>query len=229
MVGAGMYPVEGRNVQATVSVDFYHAFVSITNPVFAYAGHFMFFILISEMRQPQDAMKAAYTLQIFATTFYVVFAVVVYCYIGETVASPAFSSLPPKWAKAAYGVAIPNFLIAGSLYSHTAAKLFFIRIFRKSVHLHEHTVMGWGVWTLLIILCNGAAFILAVGVPVSFVINLLLDDHSANISGRSSHISWGLLHLCSLHGILMGLPASSGSMTPISTKEASELGCGSHL
>jgi hypothetical protein len=51
-------------------VDFYHAFVSITNPVFAYAGHFMFFVLISEMERPREAMKAAYTLQIFATSFY---------------------------------------------------------------------------------------------------------------------------------------------------------------
>ncbi len=68
--------------------------------------------------------------------------------------------------KAAYGIAIPNFLIAGSLYSHTAAKLFFVRIFRKSAHLHEHTILGWGTWTILIILMNGAAFVLAVGVPV---------------------------------------------------------------
>jgi hypothetical protein len=69
--------------------------------------------------------------------------------------------------KAAYGIAIPNFLIAGSLYSHTAAKLFFVRLFRTSVHLHEHTLLGWGTWTALIILMNGAAFVLAVGVPVS--------------------------------------------------------------
>ncbi|ERF73571.1 hypothetical protein EPUS_07505 [Endocarpon pusillum Z07020] len=87
----------------------------------------------------------------------VIFAAVVYAYIGSTVASPAFSSLPPRWMKAAYGVAIPNFLIAGSLYSHTAAKI---------LHLHEHTVLGWGTWTVLIILMNGAAFVLAVGVPI---------------------------------------------------------------
>jgi amino acid permease len=71
MVGAGRNPVPGRVVQAAVAeVDFYHAFVSITNPVFAYAGHFMFFVLISEMERPREAMKAAYTLQIFATSFY---------------------------------------------------------------------------------------------------------------------------------------------------------------
>lgn len=70
MVGAGVNPVVGRQVVATAPTDFYHAFVSITNPVFAYAGHFMFFILISEMKRPQDAMKAAYALQGFATAFY---------------------------------------------------------------------------------------------------------------------------------------------------------------
>ncbi len=70
MIGAGRNPTPDRVVQATAPADFYHAFVSITNPVFAYAGHFMFFVLISEMKRPQDAMKAAYSLQIFATTFY---------------------------------------------------------------------------------------------------------------------------------------------------------------
>jgi len=72
----------------------------------------MFFILISEMRKPQDAMKAAYTLQIFATCFYIAFAVVAYIYLGDMVASPSLSSLPPLWSKIAFGVAIPNFLIA---------------------------------------------------------------------------------------------------------------------
>jgi hypothetical protein len=49
-----------------------NAFVSVTNPVFPYAGHFEFFILISEMRNPKDAMKADYILQGFAATYYVV-------------------------------------------------------------------------------------------------------------------------------------------------------------
>ncbi|KAL8842052.1 MAG: hypothetical protein Q9170_000655 [Blastenia crenularia] len=173
MIGAGLNPIDdwGNQFSVAVKTDFVSAFISITNPVFAYAGkkpecHFMFFILISEMRRPNDAMKAAYTLQIFATTFYAVFAAVTYIYLGPNVASPSFSSLPLKWSKAAYAIAIPNFLIAGSLYSHTAAKLVFIRCFRKSRHLHEHTVIGWGAWVFLIVLMNGAAFVLAIGVPI---------------------------------------------------------------
>jgi len=76
MVAAGRNPVEGRTLNVAISTNFYQAFLAITNPVFAYAGHFMFFILISEMRRPQDAMKAAWCLQGFSTLFYTVFAVV---------------------------------------------------------------------------------------------------------------------------------------------------------
>ncbi|MCJ1359974.1 MAG: hypothetical protein MMC33_009977 [Icmadophila ericetorum] len=166
MVGAGLNPLPGRVIDATINTSFVTAFFSITNPVFAYAGHFMFFILISEMKNPRDAMKAAWTLQGFATTFYTVFAVVTYVYIGNGVESPSFGSLPPVWSKAAYGIAIPNFLIAGSLYSHTAAKLIMVRIFRKTRHIHQHTALGWSVWIVLIILMNGAGFVLAVGVPI---------------------------------------------------------------
>ncbi|KAI1424753.1 transmembrane amino acid transporter [Xylaria sp. FL1777] len=138
----------------------------ITNPVFAYAGHFMFFILISEMRRPQDAMKAAWVLQITATSLYVVFAVVTYWYIGSEVSSPSLLSLSPLFSKISFGLAIPNFFIAGSLYSHTASKLIFVRLFRQTKHIHSHTALGWGVWALLILLANGAAFVFAVGIPV---------------------------------------------------------------
>lgn len=111
-------------------------------------------------------MRAAYTLQIFTTIYYVVFAAVTYGYIGREVMSPSFSSLSPYWAKVSYGIAIPNLLIAGSLYAHTAAKIIFVRIFRKSEHLHSHTIVGWGTWVALIVVCNGLAFLLATGVPI---------------------------------------------------------------
>ena len=93
--------------------------------------HPRFFILISEMRRPQDAMKvsmimfhtphvpssfnqheqAAWVLQGLATTFYAVFSVVVYVYIGSAVASPALFSLPPVWDKITFAVGMVNFLM----------------------------------------------------------------------------------------------------------------------
>jgi hypothetical protein len=94
-------------------------------------------------------------------------------YLGDSVSSPALSSLPILWQKIAFGIAIPNFLIAGALYSHTASKLVFVRFFRKSRHLHENTIWGWTNWTFLIIIMNGAAFVLAVGVPIfNYIVGL---------------------------------------------------------
>lgn len=156
----------------------------------------MFFSLISEMRHPRQAMRAAYVLQGFSTILYLVFAVVTYVYISPDVASPSLLSLPPRWAKAAFGVALLNFLVAGALYTHTAAKLVFVRLFRgrrAARHLHEHTAVGWAAWLLLVLLANGAAFVLAVGVPVfNYVVGL----------GASLFASWytyGIAGLFWLH------------------------------
>ncbi|KAI1464543.1 transmembrane amino acid transporter protein-domain-containing protein [Daldinia caldariorum] len=166
MVGAGAVPVDPGNIVIARSSDFTSAFISLTNPVFAYAGHFVFFIFISEMRNPKDAMKAAWTLQIVATSFYIAFAVVTYWYIGKGVSSPSLLSLSTLWSKISFGLAIPNFFIAGSLNLHTAAKLVFVRLFRQSRHIHSHTFTGWGVWTLLVLLVNTVAFLFAVGIPI---------------------------------------------------------------
>ncbi|KAH9944526.1 amino acid transporter [Epithele typhae] len=169
MVGAGANPVRDRVIVASVPTNFYQAFLAITGPVFAYAGGTgddRFFILISEMRRPQDAMKAAWLLQGFATTFYAVFSVVVYVYIGNGVLSPALFSLPPVWSKLTFGIGLVNFLIAGALYSHTAAKLVFVRFFRHSRHIYTHTALGWTVWTALCFAATAAAFVLASAVPI---------------------------------------------------------------
>ncbi|KII93344.1 hypothetical protein PLICRDRAFT_100422 [Plicaturopsis crispa FD-325 SS-3] len=166
MIGAGMNPTPNRVINATISTSFYQAFLAITNPVFAYAGHFMFFVFISEMERPQDAMKAAWCLQGFSTVFYTIFSVVIYVYIGNTVASPALFSLPPPWPKVTFGISMVNFLIAGGLCTHTAAKLIFIRFFRHSRHVYGHTVLGWTVWTFLCLASAIVACILAIAVPI---------------------------------------------------------------
>ncbi|KZT74778.1 amino acid transporter [Daedalea quercina L-15889] len=166
MVGAGASPSPSRTLSATIPTTFYNAFLAVTGPVFAYAGHFMFFILISEMRQPRDAMKAAWVLQVFATTFYAVFSVVVYVYLGDGVQSPALLSLSPVWAKITFAIGLVNFLLSGALYSHTAAKLVFVRLFRRSRHLYTHTVLGWSVWTFLCFAATALAFVFAAAIPV---------------------------------------------------------------
>ncbi|KAF8213340.1 transmembrane amino acid transporter protein-domain-containing protein [Mycena galopus ATCC 62051] len=176
MIGAGINPVPGRVLSPTISTSFYQAFLAITNPLvltYSCEGHFMFFILISEMKEPADAMKAAWCLQGFSTLFYTVFAVVIYVFIGNTVASPALLSLPESWAKASFGIALGNFLIAGGLYSHTAAKIVFVRCFRHTKHMYTHTILGWVVWVALCVAAVAVAFILAIAVPIfSYLIGI---------------------------------------------------------
>ncbi|KAG9952071.1 transmembrane amino acid transporter, partial [Aureobasidium melanogenum] len=165
MIGSGVEPAPNRVVVATAPNSFYTAFLAITNPVLAYARHFLFFTIISEMKVPRDSKKAAWALQVFSTVWYVVFAVVSYCYLGSTVQSPSFLSLSETWAKAAWGLFLPNILVAGALYNHFAAKIVFVRIFRGSRHLTENTVLGWCVWILLLAIVSACGFVLATGVP----------------------------------------------------------------
>lgn len=45
-------------------------------------------------------------------------------------------------------------------------ELVFVRFFRHSRHVHSHTILGWTVWTALIVSMMAVAFILAVAVPI---------------------------------------------------------------
>ncbi|RPD79268.1 amino acid transporter [Lentinus tigrinus ALCF2SS1-7] len=141
MIGAGANPVPNRIIQAALPSNFYEAFLAITGP-------------------------AAWVLQGFSTTFYAVFSVVVYVYIGSSVAAPALFSLPPVWAKISFAFGMVNFLITGALYTHFAAKLLFVRLFRKTRHIHSHTVLGWSTWVFLCFASVAIAFILASAVPI---------------------------------------------------------------
>jgi len=139
-------------------------------------------------------------LQVFATIFYVLFAAVTYVYLGSEVQSPSIISLSPKWAKAAWGwvlckghgnendadlwlgLLLPNLLVSGSLYNHTAAKILFVRIFRNSHHLHSNTLLAWAVWIALLVTTSGVGFVLAIAVPVRLARSGLRQDSNSMIS-----------------------------------------------
>lgn len=107
MIGVGVERPD-PTVQATTAVAFASGFGSVTNIIFAYAGHVAFFSFISELKNPADFPKALWALQITATTLYLVVAIVIYRYAGPNVASPALGSAAPTVSKVAYGIAIPT-------------------------------------------------------------------------------------------------------------------------
>lgn len=77
---------------APPGTPFHSAFLSVTNIVFAFAGHVAFFSFISEMREPKDFTKALVLLQVSDTTMYLIVAMVCYAYAGDQVLSPAIGS-----------------------------------------------------------------------------------------------------------------------------------------
>jgi amino acid permease len=115
MIGLGVDPAPHLQVDAFAPVTFVPAFLSVSNIIFAYAGHVAFFSFISEFRDPREFPKALYLLQATNISMYLLVAIVVYRFGGANVASPALGSTGQTVMKVAYGIALPTV----SLYSPT--------------------------------------------------------------------------------------------------------------
>ena len=75
-----------------------------------------FFGFISELKNPKEFPKALALLQVCDITMYIVSAVVIYCYGGIGVASPALGAAGHVVKKIAYGIAIPTVRCLHSQY-----------------------------------------------------------------------------------------------------------------
>lgn len=127
MIAIGIESPDAR-IQVTTRTSFPTAFGSITNIIFAYAGHVAFFSFISELKDPREYTKALYFLQGWDISMYVVASIVIYRYGGPDVASPSLGSTSPVVAKVAYGIALPTIVIAGVINAHVAAKYMSVSI-----------------------------------------------------------------------------------------------------
>lgn len=95
-------------MSATLHPSLSTGFNSISNVVFAYAGHLAWVSLISELRDPRGFPKALLVQQAFMIVAYLIVSIVVYHYGGDNVASPALSSTSKTVAQVAWGVALPT-------------------------------------------------------------------------------------------------------------------------
>ena len=64
--------------------------------------------MIAELNDSKDFPKALTLLQCIDISIYLVAAVVIYCYAGDGVASPALGSASPLTSKIAYAIALPT-------------------------------------------------------------------------------------------------------------------------
>ncbi|KAK5174386.1 uncharacterized protein LTR77_001466 [Saxophila tyrrhenica] len=130
------------------------------------AGTSAFLPVISEMREPKDYRKAVFVAMGFVTSSYLCFALVVYAWCGEWVASPSLGSAGHTMQIAAYAVGFIGLIVSACLYLHVASKYVFVRILRHSKHLQANTFVHWGTWLGCIVGLCAVAFILAESIPI---------------------------------------------------------------
>ncbi|PNS13976.1 hypothetical protein CAC42_6489 [Sphaceloma murrayae] len=169
MVGVGILrPNTGTKVLITLSnIGTLPAYaIGTSNIIIAFTGHTAYFSFISELRNPADFPKALALLQSMAITFYIVVAVVIYNYAGDTVASPALGSTSPLIRKIAYGVASPTIVVAGVVNAHVCVKNVYVRMWRGTNVIRERSVRSVGSWAGLCLASWILAFLVAESIPV---------------------------------------------------------------
>lgn len=165
MAGVGARNPSQGQYRATQTATFATAFLSVTNIVFAYAGHVAFFSFISEMKNPKDFPKALVLLQVTDTGMYFIVAMVVYAYGGDDVPSPALGAAGTTLGKVAWGLAIPTIIIAGVIYGHVASKYIYVRLFRGTKHMSKRTPLAVGSWLAITLTLWVIAWIIAESIP----------------------------------------------------------------
>ena len=212
MIGVGIERPDTM-IQATVHTEFASAFQSLTNIIFAYAGHVAFFSFISELKDPNDFPKALFFLQAWDISLYIIAAIVIYRYAGTSVASPALGSTATVVKKVAYGIALPTvshsfvfhgrkviprigfskltyqIIIAGVIYCHVAAKYIYVRIFRGTKHMSKRTWLSVGSWIGIISILWILGWIIAESIPVfndllSLISSLFASWFTYGLSGQ---------------------------------------------
>lgn len=130
------------------------------------AGTSAFLPVISEMREPRDYRKSLYTCMGSVLAAYLAFALVMYRYCGEWVASPALGSAGDRIKIIAYAVGFIGLWVSACLYLHVASKYLFVRILRNSKHLQTNSFVHWSTWLGCTCGLCALAWILASAIPV---------------------------------------------------------------
>lgn len=109
MIGVSLTNVAPKRIPLhSLSPSIHDAFLAIANIVFAYAGHVAFFTLFSELKNMNDFPKALALLQVSEMVLYTITAIVLYAFVGPSIASPALNSAGKSFRKISYGIAIPT-------------------------------------------------------------------------------------------------------------------------
>lgn len=102
------------------------------------------------MKNPEDFPKALYAVTVAELALFLTSGIVVYYYAGQYTSAPAVAVLDPTYKKIAFAFVLPVTIIIGIIYAAVVAKYLFVRIFGKTRHFANHTVLGWAGWIAIV-------------------------------------------------------------------------------
>ncbi|GAA5981032.1 hypothetical protein JCM10908_003956 [Rhodotorula pacifica] len=162
-----------HSVWAAPGTTFVEGVNALLNIVYTFIGHALIPSFIGDMERPQEFPKALAVSMTAEMLLFTITGAVVYHYTGiELTTAPAYGSLRRHLGRIAAGFVLPTIIIVGILYSLVTSRAIFFQIFREgSRHRHEHTVLGWGTW--IIIVFGGWTISFIVGEAIPFFSDML--------------------------------------------------------
>jgi hypothetical protein len=165
----GNYPTDGLvktyafPLPGTTWVNCVNAVLNIT---FLWVPQILFPTFIAEMERPQDFPKSLAVLVAISVFLFIVPPAVGFRYLGQYSTAPAFGSLGVEaYKKGSFAFVIVPTLVIGVIYANVSAKFVYFRIMGNSRHAHSNTVIGWGVWALVMAGVWAIAFVFSEVVP----------------------------------------------------------------
>lgn len=145
--------------------SFTQAMTAIANQLFALGACGTFFSVAAEMKRPELFTRSLLCGQSFIVVTNIAISSIVYGKVGRFLTSPALGSAGPLIMKISYGVAMPGLVVTAVLWSHVAAKYWFVRLLRGTSHLQSNTVTHWAVWVGSMAVTVVFGFIIVAVVP----------------------------------------------------------------
>ncbi|KAL7796059.1 transmembrane amino acid transporter domain-containing protein [Trichoderma ceciliae] len=177
-------------VKGTTFVNGMSAFLNIS---YTFIGQITLPSFIAEMRDPREFPKSLWACTIAEIIVFSIVGGVIYANTGnQYVTAPAFGSLDDLYKKVSFSFMIPTLIFLGCLYASVTARFVFFRAFRNSVHLHSHTVVGWGSWFGILLVTWVFAFIISQVIPF---FSSLLSVMSSLFDSWFGFIFWGVAYL----------------------------------
>lgn len=164
---------------------------AVLNVAFLWFAQILFPTFIAEMREPRDFPKALAAFSIAAFVLFLVPAIVGFHYLGQYTEAPAFASLQHHYKKVSYGPVIVPTIIIGVIYANVSIKFVYRLVMRDSRHQHSHTVVGWGVWVLLMAAFWFVAFVFAEVIPSMGDFGTILG---ASFDSQFGLVFWGVAY-----------------------------------